>query len=267
MQLAVLVGPLGDVDPGLGARRVATSPKHQRSVSIACDPHAPIQPPPRVAVEEPAVGPQRNPRAGREMRPLHVLDRTERVGAHELAQQPARGVEAELEVAERDRARRGRFGDERGGFVGVERERLVAQHRLARREREPHVRGVQERRRVHADEVDVGRATIAARSAASSRAETTSTTSQPSVAANAGATTRAPNPVPIDERPSLPQHLRRVVVHRQMESAQAGVRERPDREREQHRADADVAAEQRTRRRARCTRAPCARSRGGARAR
>ena len=45
-------------------------------------------------------------------------------------------------------------------------------------------------------------------------------------------------------RPSLPHHLRRVVAHRRDGTAQRRVRERPDAEREQHRADPDVTAEQ-----------------------
>ena len=47
VQLAVVVGPLGDVDARVARRPSATSPKHQRNVSTACEPHAPIQPPPR----------------------------------------------------------------------------------------------------------------------------------------------------------------------------------------------------------------------------
>ena len=76
--------------------------------------------------------------------------------ADHLAQQRARRRVAELEVAQRDHARGAGFGLEVGRFVGVERERLVAQHGLAAGQREPHVRGVQERRGVHADQIDVG---------------------------------------------------------------------------------------------------------------
>jgi len=83
-----------------------------------------------------------------------------------------------------------------------------------------------------------------ARTASSSRAETTSTTSQPSVAANTGATTRRPNPVPMTAT-----FIRRASrVRRRARGDGTGacpsVRRGPDREGEQHGSDADVAAEQ-----------------------
>ena len=168
--------------------------------------------PAAIAVEQPAVAPHRHPRAGRQVRPLHVLDRTERVGAHELAQQPAHGMEPELEVAERDRARVGRFPNERGRFVGVQRERLVAQHRLARRRATIRTcAACRNGGECTLTRSTSGRAETRAISA-SSRGETTSTTSQPSVASNAGATTRAPKPVPMTAtftRPSPPAPRRR----------------------------------------------------------
>ena len=84
-----------------------------------------------------------------------MLDPPELVGADEVAHQPAHGVEPELEVAQRDRAGGVGFLGQLARFVGVHRERLVAQHRFARAERGAHVLRVHERRRVHAHEVDI----------------------------------------------------------------------------------------------------------------
>ena len=129
-------------------------------------------------------------------------------------------------------------------------------------ERDAHVRGVQERRRVHAHEVDVGARDRGARPrrrrAATRRRPPRSRRSRRTPARPPGRRTRCRSRRPST---SLPHHLGRVGVHRQMEAPQARVRERAEAERDQHGADPDVAAEQRTRPRARCTRAPCARSR------
>ena len=108
------------------------------------------------AVEQPAPRPQRNPGAGRNTRHLHVFDPTEHAVGDHLPQPGAGGFVPELEVAQRDHTGGPGFSFELDRFVGIEGERLVAEHRLARREREPHVRRVQKRRRVHADEIDVG---------------------------------------------------------------------------------------------------------------
>ena len=114
-------------------------------------------------------------------------------------------------------------------------------------ERAAHVDGVQERRRVHETRSTSSRSHKPA-TLASSRADTTSTTSQPSVSANTGATTRAPNPVPITptrhgHSPTDACGIRVDATHTEVEAREEPVPERTDAEREQHGPDADVAAE------------------------
>ena len=100
---------------------------------------------------------------------------------------------AELEVEEVDHPGGLGLGGQRRRFVGGHAERLVAQHGVSGRDGEPYVVGVEERGRVHGDQVDVSRQR--ARTAAESLAETTSTTSHP-IWRKIGATTRAPKPAP-----------------------------------------------------------------------
>ena len=196
---------------------VDLGPNMQRSVSTACDPHAPIHPPPSSRSNSQPQG-----RSGTRVPADRRVICTCSIAAERAVARPARaacaraGVVAELEVAQRDHTRGARLGFELGRLVGVERERLVAQHRLARGEREAHVRRVQERRRVHADEIDVGRASPSARTACvvARRHDVDHL-----AAFGRRRTTRrddplARNPPPIDRDPSLPQHLRRVVAAR-----------------------------------------------------
>ena len=84
-----------------------------------------------------------------------MLDPAEGAFVDHFPQQGARRRVPEFEVAERDHARRTRLGFEIRRLVGVERKLFVTQHRLALAQRETYVRGVQERRRVHADQIDV----------------------------------------------------------------------------------------------------------------
>ena len=107
-------------------------------------------------VEEPPVPAQRDARDGRERAPLHVLDRADRAVLHEGAQRGAAWVVAELEVQERERTGIASGGLHRDGFVGVASEGLVAQHGVPCLECPGHVVAVQERWRVHRDQLDVG---------------------------------------------------------------------------------------------------------------
>ena len=75
-----------------------------------------------------------------------MLDVPHCARVRELAQGGAAGLIAELEIAEVECARRARVVEHRGGVLGVPTERLVTQHGLARVQRVPDVRRVQERR-------------------------------------------------------------------------------------------------------------------------
>ncbi len=155
MQLTVVVGSFGDVDPCLGVDGPHFTEAPANGVDRVGAPRAdPAST--AVAVEQPAVATQRNSRAGGQMRPLHMFDWAERVGTHELSQQSTHGMETKLEIAQCDRACISCFLGECCRFFGMQPERLVAEHCLARGEHRPYVRGVQERRRVHAHQIDIG---------------------------------------------------------------------------------------------------------------
>ena len=151
-----------------GRRRRAT-PRRRRGTagrSTACDAHAPTHPPPSSRSNSQPHGRNGTREPAERCTDCDVLARCRPCRrAPSRAAVAACGRVAELEVAERERARGARFGLELGGFVGVERERLVAHDGLARRERGAHVRRVQERRRVHAHEIDVARGATSARTA------------------------------------------------------------------------------------------------------
>ena len=199
--VAVAVRPFGDGHPGAraGVGQVAEGPAQEvdRVRTPRADPAAATR-----RVEQPPVPAQRDARAGRERAPLHVLDRSHHTLLHELAEPSASRVVTELEVQQRDHARVAcsRFHRER--IVLVAPERLVAQHGLARLDRGDDELAVAERRRVHRDHIDVV-TRRSARQASSSRGDTTSTTSHPSVAAKTGATTRRPKPRPITPTPTV----------------------------------------------------------------
>ena len=132
---AVGVGALGDVGAQAARSASTRSPKVQRRKSI--DVGAPRADPAAaaLAVEQPAVGTQRDAEAGAEHGPLDVLDRADRAVLEQGAQRDATGVVAELEVEERDGAGVARCLLHRLGVGGRRAERFVAEHRLAGVER------------------------------------------------------------------------------------------------------------------------------------
>ncbi|HEX2736711.1 MAG TPA: hypothetical protein VHP57_01095 [Acidimicrobiia bacterium] len=103
---------------------------------------------------EPAVATQRHTGARAAIRPADFLDLAEDTTADEITEPAAHRVAAKLEVDEVHGA--GSLGgrEQTGGLLCVEAERLVAEHRATRFERSAHVRAMEERRRVHRDQVD-----------------------------------------------------------------------------------------------------------------
>ena len=178
------------------ARRRPRSRSTKRSVSTAWDAHAPIQPPPSARSNSQPDGAQRYPRTRRAGASTGRARRTERAVAHHLAQQCRTGRVAELEVAQCDHSRAAASASRSAASSASSANGLSHTTALPGGERGAHMRRVEERRRVHAHEVDVGPGDERAHRGIV-RAETTSTTSHPSVAAYTGATTRRPNPVPM----------------------------------------------------------------------
>ena len=103
---------------------------------------------------EPRIG---TPRYREEPRVLEVVRRTDHPVIDERPQSLAARIESPLEVEQiHDPRLLGEIGHRRR-LVGVESERLVAQHRVTSVDRATNVREVQEGRRVHRDQVDISR--------------------------------------------------------------------------------------------------------------
>ena len=173
-----------------------TSPTSHRRVSTACEPHAPTHPPPRARSKSQPYSRAAATKHRAGVGPLHVLDGSDGAALHELVNAFARGVMAELEVhSVHDLAR----------VRELEHRRL-----LRRRSRRTACRTARDARR-RSPPARARRAGTAANGRTRGRGPggttrrprlvvarvTTSTTSQPSVAENTGATTRAPKPVPM----------------------------------------------------------------------
>ena len=200
---AVGVGALGDVGAQPRARVDEVAERPAQEVDDVRTPRADPAAA-SFAVEQPAVGPHRDAEAGAEHRPLDVLDGPDRAVLEQRAQGDASRMMAELEVEERDRVGR------------------VARRLPSPRRRRWTCRTACRRARpcpassaavTHCGWRNGGACTAtrstsgcshSARTASASRGEMTSTSVQPSVSANTGATTVCPNPRPMTPTPTVP---------------------------------------------------------------